>query len=135
MNVLSDASLKHEYSAYKVDTPADVLRIQAIYTIEAFNLRGESSLQYGKRAPLLDFATSALFVLGVAIATFRPHRTRYFLLAAWLWLTLLLGSVLTIDALFSPHIVVAIPVLFVFPALAVDAGWRAGPRRSGEPAG
>jgi dolichyl-phosphate-mannose-protein mannosyltransferase len=133
VTVLSEASLKHEYYAYKVDTPAEVLKTQVIYTLEAFNLRGESSLQYGRRGPLLDFATSALFVLGVAIATCRPRGTRYFFVAAWLWLTLLFGSVLTVDALFSPHVVVAIPVLFVFPALAVDAGWRAGTAAFGRP--
>jgi hypothetical protein len=45
------------------------------------------------------------------------------LLAAWFWLALLLGSVLTTDALFSPHLTVAIPVLALVPALLIDRLW------------
>ncbi len=122
--VLSRDNLAHEFDDYKVSSVADVLRLQALNTIEAFNLRGETSLQYGQTAPLLDFWSGALFVLGVAVVTTRLGEARYFLLAAWLWLTLLLGSVLTVDAMFSPHIVALHGTVAVLPALFLETGWR-----------
>jgi hypothetical protein len=39
------------------------------------------------------------------------------------WLALRLGSVLTTDAMFSPHIVVAIPALVLGAALVLDRAW------------
>ncbi|MGH2459049.1 MAG: ArnT family glycosyltransferase [Chloroflexota bacterium] len=123
--VLSPDNLAHEYGAYQVHSIADVLRVQAVNTLEAFNLRGETSNQYGQTGPLLDFGSGALLVLGAAIATTRLRQSRYFLLAAWLWLTLLLGSVLDLDALFSPHVVAMLGTLAVLPALVVETGWRA----------
>jgi len=122
--VLSPDNLAHEYDAYKVDSVGEVLRIQAINTIEAFNLRGETSLQYGQREPLLDFWSGAPFVLGVALVTTRLRQPRYFLLAAWLWLTMLFGSALTVDAMFSPHVVALLGTIAVLPALVVEMGWR-----------
>ena len=122
--VISTDNLAHEYDAYKVSSVGDVLRIQAINTIEAFNVRGETSLQYGQRGPLLDFWSGVLFVLGVAVATSCLRQPRYFLLAAWLWLTLLFGSVLTVDAMFSPHVVALLGTVAVLPALVVEMGWR-----------
>ncbi len=122
--VLQPDNLDHEYGVYHVHSAADVLRMQAINTIEAFNLRGETSLQYGQLGPLLDFWSGTLFVLGVALATTRIWQPRYFLLAMWLWLTLLLGSVMSVDAMFSPHIVALLGILAIFPALIVDTGWR-----------
>jgi len=117
-------NIRHELYSYHVDRVADVLRIQVINSIEAFNLRGGTGLQYASAAPLIDFWTSALFVLGLAFVTSRAHESRHFLLATWFWLTLLLGSVLTVDALFSPHAVGLIPVLFILAALVIDAGRR-----------
>jgi len=48
---------------------------------------------------------------------------RGILLASWVWLALILGSVLTTDALFSPHLVVALPALVLVPALTLERAW------------
>ncbi len=122
--VLRADNLKHQLGAYQVRTTREVLVRQAENTIAAFNLTGETSDQYDQRAPLLDFWSSALFVLGAALVTWSWRDPRHLLLAAWLWLTLLLGSVLTVDALFSPHLVPTLGVLALLPALALDVGWR-----------
>ncbi len=121
----SPENQRHELDAYRVSSMKDVLRIQAFNSLIAFNFRGETSGQYCHGAPLIDFWTSALFVLGGVVSTLRAYRARYFFLAIWFWLTLFFGSVLTVDALFSPRVIAIIPVLFIFSALTVDAGWRA----------
>jgi|GEM_PF-5203933 len=123
--VLQPGNLRHEYDSYKVNTVSAVLVHQVENTIAAFNLIGESSDQYDQRAPLLDFWSGAFFVLGVAVILSRWRQPRYLLVAAWLILTLFLGSVMTIDALFSPHLAAALGILAMIPALAVDVAWRA----------
>jgi len=123
--IFTQQNLAHSYSAYNVSTWQDVLRVQVVHTALAFNQRGETSLQYGQRAPLLDFWSGPLFVLGLAIATLSLRRAHFFLVTSWFWLTVIVGSVLTLDALASPRLVVIIPVLFIFAALFLDVGWRA----------
>ncbi len=123
--LLTPENLRHEMSAYGVASVGEVLGIQGQRTLEAFTYSGGSGLQYAHRGPLLDPWTGGLFVLGVGAFAFRVRRRSYGLLAAWLWSTLILGAVLTLDAPFSPHLVGMLPVLALLPALSVDAGWRA----------
>jgi hypothetical protein len=102
-----------------------VLAIQADRTLEAFNILGETSLQYGHTAPLLDFWTGALLAMSAVAILLRPGSARGFLLASWVWLTLVAGSVLTIDALFAPRVLPALPALVLGPALILDRAWLA----------
>ena len=115
----------HEADGYHVDTLPEVLAIQAERTLEAFNILGETSLQYGHPAPLLDFWTGALLAMSAIAILLRPGSARGFLLASWVWLTLVAGSVLTIDALFSPRVLLALPALVLGPALLLDRAWHA----------
>src|SRR5437660_12049491 len=50
--VTSPSNLAHELDAYQVTTIPQVLAIQAQHTLEAFHMRGETSLEYGHPAPL-----------------------------------------------------------------------------------
>jgi hypothetical protein len=50
---------------------ASVVGTQLVNALSAFNLRGETSVQYGHSGPLLDFWTAPFFVLGVAYAIAR----------------------------------------------------------------
>ena len=131
--VLRGENLRHEYGAYGVHSAGAVLARQAVNTLAAFNLKGETSDQYGQRAPLLDRWSGALFVLGAALVSATWRRPGPFLAGAWLWLTLLLGSVLTVDAAFSPRLVAAIGVFALLPALALDVGRCALVARFGGP--
>ncbi len=123
--LLRPDNLAHEYTAYHVSGPGQVLWHQFTNSIAAFNLRGETSLQYNQVAPLLDRWSGPLFVLGLALVTFRPGSPRHFMLASWFWLTVLLASVLTVDALFSPRIIAMLGVLAILPCLVIDLGRRA----------
>jgi hypothetical protein len=109
---------------YHVNSLAEVLAIQTQRTLEAFNLRGETSLQYGHPAPLFDPWTGGLLAVGALgiLLPFGGHQR--VLLALWVWMSLLIGSILTIDALFSPREVVVIPALVLVSALTLEYAWR-----------
>jgi 4-amino-4-deoxy-L-arabinose transferase-like glycosyltransferase len=122
--ITSPTNLEHELSGYRVGTLQEVLAIQTQHTLEAFNIRGETSLQYGHTAPLLDIWTGALLATSLLAILLRFGSWRSFLLVAWVWLTLFAGSVLTIDALFSPRVLLVLPALVLGPALILDRAWR-----------
>jgi hypothetical protein len=107
-----------------VSSLPEVLAIQAQHTLEAFHIRGETSLEYGHPGPLFDFWTGALLAMGAIGVLLRLGSAPGVLLASWVWLALLLGSVLTTDAMFSPHIVVAIPALVLAAALMLERAWQ-----------
>ena len=123
--ITSPENFQHEADGYHVDTLPEVLAIQADRTLEAFNILGETSLQYGHPTPLLDFWTGALLAMSAIAILLRPGSARGFLLASWVWLTLVAGSVLTVDALFSPRVLLALPALVLGPALILDRAWLA----------
>jgi 4-amino-4-deoxy-L-arabinose transferase-like glycosyltransferase len=129
--LFTESNLHHAYYTYQVDSIRDVLIEQVTRTVEAFNWRGETSLQHNHKGPLIDFWSAGLFVVGVAAFSLRWVRARFFLLGTWFWLTLLLGSVLTVDSLFSPRVIILVPAMVLFPALVVDTGWRAVARLIG----
>jgi 4-amino-4-deoxy-L-arabinose transferase-like glycosyltransferase len=129
--VFSPENLSYEFSFVGSHSVIDVLRVQLRNSLLAFNFQGEMSTQYQHAGPLLDFPTAALFVLGLSLVTLRPRDPRCFFLACWFWLTLILGSVLTVWALDSPRLIGILPAIIMMPALVVDAGWRAVAARFG----
>jgi 4-amino-4-deoxy-L-arabinose transferase-like glycosyltransferase len=132
--IFSPGGQQHAMGAYHVASLSDVLRIQVIRTLEAFQIRGETSLQYGHPAPLLDPWTGALVAIAILGVGLRLGSANGVLLAAWIWLTLLLGSVFTVDALFSPRVVPILPALALLPALLLDRAWFAVSRLGGNAA-
>lgn len=124
VSLFSPANLDHAKAQYGVERTREVVWIQAQRTLEAFNHSGETSTQYGRRGPLLDFWSASLLGLGFAVVLVRMRDARYFLVGSWILLSLLFGAVLTIDAPFSPRLVAVIPAIMVLPALALEVGWR-----------
>jgi streptogramin lyase/4-amino-4-deoxy-L-arabinose transferase-like glycosyltransferase len=120
--VFAAENRQHVVQAHQVASFAAAMRRQVLRSVGAFNYFGETSLQHGRRAPLLDFWTGAFFVLGVGAFGWRLRRSNTFLVALWFWSTLLLGGVFTVDAVFSPRLSGVLPVLFLFPALFLAAG-------------
>jgi hypothetical protein len=116
---------------YHVSTFQEVLAIQVQRTLEAFNIHGETSLQYGHPTPLLDFWTGGLLAMSAIGILLRPGSARGALLAGWVWLTLFVGSVLTVDALFSPRVLLALPALAIGAALVLEHAWQGVSRLAG----
>ncbi len=129
--VLSQANLKHTYEDSDADDPLEVLVLQTAHSLAAFNRRGERSEQHSHRAPLLDFWSGPLFAAGLIAFTALAWKRRYRLIAIWFWSSFVLGSVLTVDAMFSPRMIVALPVVFVFAGLILERAWRLAEPRIG----
>ncbi len=122
--VLSERNLQHTYQATETDDVPHVLALQLANSLAAFNWRGDRSMQHGHRAPLLDFWSGPIFAIGIIAFSLLALRRRYILITAWFWSSFVLGSVMTVDAMFSPRMIVAVPTIPVFIALIVDRGWR-----------
>ena len=116
-------NLDHLSQAYHTRDPWRVLGIQLWRTLAVFNYLGDTSGQYGFREPMLDFYTSAFFVLGLAYSLSQWRRWEHFFLQLWFWSNLVTGGILTIDAPFTPRLVGLVPVLFIFAGLALDQTW------------
>jgi DNA-binding beta-propeller fold protein YncE/4-amino-4-deoxy-L-arabinose transferase-like glycosyltransferase len=121
--IFSPHNLAHFFYAYHTRNPLQVLGIQTVHTLSVFNYRGDTSGQYGFREPILDFYTSVFFVLGLAYSLSQWRREHFFL-NLWFWATIVAGSILTVDAPFTPRLIGMIPVLFVFAGLALDKTWE-----------
>jgi 4-amino-4-deoxy-L-arabinose transferase-like glycosyltransferase len=110
---------QHTLSGWGTADPLQLLLIQTREALLVFNYKGDTSLQFGFSEPHLEPITAAMFLLGVAITLRRLWRWPYGLLHFWLWTTLFVGCVLTVDAPFGPRLVGAIPVPFIFAALPI----------------
>jgi 4-amino-4-deoxy-L-arabinose transferase-like glycosyltransferase len=130
--ITSPDNLQHELGGYHVGTFPEVLAIQLQHTLEAFNIRGETSLQYGHPTPLLDFWTGGLLAMSATGILLRLGSSRGALLAGWVWLTLFVGSAMTVDALFSPRVLLALPALAIGAALVLERAWHGVTRLTGQ---
>jgi 4-amino-4-deoxy-L-arabinose transferase-like glycosyltransferase len=127
--VLTPQNRQHQLDLLDADSTPEMLLIQAWRTLEAFNIFGETSDQYHhQNVPLLDLWTAALLVVGAVAMLRRITRPKYTLLNAWVWLTLIVGGALTIDAPFSPRLLVVLPALVILAAIALEGGWATAER-------
>jgi len=115
--------MTHLQGKYGVNSAVEVLREQAKRSLLTFYRYGDASTHFSLPKPFVAPLVAALFTLGLGYVIFRPRRMGNLLLAAWLLLTLLLGSVLTNDAPTWPHIVGLLLPLAMLAALAVDRLW------------
>lgn len=126
--LFAPSNLDHERRAYRESSTVRIVQTQVERTIEAVNRTGETSEQYGRPGkPLFDVWSAALVVPGAAYILFRIRRSSHLLLVLLLVVPLLAGA-LTVDALFSPRVLIALPALALLPALVLDAGYRTAER-------
>ena len=118
--IFSSRNTDHLSHAYHTRDPLRVLGIQTWHTLAIFNYWGDTSGQYGFREPILDFYTSAFFVLGLAYSLSQWRQWKHFFLHLWFWSTVVTGSILTIDAPSTPRLTGLVPLLFIFAGLALD---------------
>jgi len=114
-------------------TQWNMFKAQAGLTALMFNYEGDPNNVFNwARQPMLDPLTGVLFVLGVAYGVWKWRDRRCFLLLAWLVLTMLFGSVLTVGAPESQRTVGVTPALALLAGLAGERIWlnlNAGRRR------
>lgn len=124
--VLNPEIQTHLRGVHHTTSPSVIILSELRNVLEAFNYRGDGSGQYGWPGPLLDFWTSALFVLGFVYSLTRLREPGFLFCAFWFWSVAIIGGALTGGMPFSPRLVVFIPVVFIFPALVLDRVVAAG---------
>ncbi len=103
--------------------PSLVIRF-TLDTLKMFTFRGDPVWRYNlAERPVFEPISGALFYLGLALALLRWRQPRCALLLLWLPIALA-PSMITDSAPSFLRASGALPVVYVFPALAVEAAWR-----------
>lgn len=89
----------------------------------AFNYYHDRTVWYGATIPLMDFASSIFFLLGLVLATFRWRREPYLPFLVWFWLGLILGGMMTESPPSSQRLITLAPSASLFVALALTRTW------------
>lgn len=97
-----------------------ILLAQARGAFGGFIYEKDHSAFYDPQMPLLDRASSILFVLGLALALRRWRRPESALLAAWVVGMAVFGAMLLIDPPQSARYVIASPAMCLLIALAIS---------------
>lgn len=97
-----------------------ILIAQARGAFGGFIYEKDHSAFYDPQMPLLDSASSILFVLGLALAIRRWRRPEAALLAAWVLGVAVFGAMLLIDPPQSARYVIASPAMCLLIALAIS---------------
>jgi 4-amino-4-deoxy-L-arabinose transferase-like glycosyltransferase len=93
-------------------------------TLKMFTFRGDPVWRYNLAGrPVFEPLSGALFYLGLALALFRWRQSRYAFLVLWLSLALV-PSMVTDSAPSFLRASGALPAIYIFPALAIEASWR-----------
>ena len=94
--------------------------------IAGFGLRGDPLWRQGIAGrPVFDPVLAMLFYAGVALCLWRWRQPRHAFVLLWLGAAII-PSLVTVDAPSTIRLINALPVLMVFPLLAVDAVERFG---------
>lgn len=112
--------MKHLLEKYAAGSTAEVWVEQVKLTFLTFFNVGDSSTHFGYPGPMVGMLTSVLLVLGVGFAVRRLRDPRLFALIAWITVTLILGSVITNDPPFWPHIAIVLPAVMMLAGVAAE---------------
>ena len=103
--------------------PSQVIRF-TLDTLKMFTFRGDPVWRYNLAGrPVFELISGVLFYLGLALALFRWRQPRYAFLVLWLSIALV-PSMITDSAPSFLRASGALPVVYIFPALAIEAAWR-----------
>ncbi len=93
-------------------------------TLKMFTFRGDPVWRYNLAGrPVFEPLSGALFYLGLLIAMLRWRQPRYAFLLVWLPIALV-PSMITDSAPSFLRASGALPVVYIFPALAADTAWH-----------
>jgi hypothetical protein len=100
-------------------TVLQLLSNQVLKSVLAFNYFTDPTFHYRPGIPLLRFASSIFFVVGLTYSLRRWRQRKYFLLVVWFFLVILFGGVLLENPPSSPRLVLSIPPVVLFVVLGV----------------
>jgi hypothetical protein len=122
--VFSAEVAEHVRNVSGTSSPAGVLA-QHLWQTAGFWFGGyDTSFQYGYRSGFVEPTLLVPFILGLGLALRQLRRPGISLFLLWQAETLVAGSVLSVDALFSPHLAGMATAVLFFPALFFDEAWR-----------
>ena len=102
----------------------DQLWAQATKALAVFHSPGDTSVQFGLHAPMLDFLSGVLIVAGIGTALARPLHPAHLIAILWIFLPLMTGGALTVGTPFYPRLSGIVP----FAAIAIAIGWSRSAR-------
>ena len=136
-SIFNPESREHLSHGYHTTSLARMLLIQLREALSIFHFAGDTSVQYGYQAPLLDLFSGVFFLAGTGSLIARTFQPLASIPLLWISIPLLLGGVLTIDTPFYPRMSGIVPfVAFVIgvgvlrSAEALSAAFVSTPRRS-----
>jgi 4-amino-4-deoxy-L-arabinose transferase-like glycosyltransferase len=120
VTIWSPGVWKHATATYQVTNFGDVLWIQAMRTFLTFYLYGDSSPQFSFPRPIVAPLTASLMTIGASVSLLRIRDARSFCLLMWIFLTFVLGGVLTYDPPFWPHLNIVLPAVMLLAGVGAD---------------
>lgn len=111
---------EHQVSAYRATSVSEVLIEQTKRVLLTFHLYGDGSPHFALPRPMVSPLTAALLVIGLGYCLSRLRDTRLFTLVAWIFLTFVLGGIITYDPPYWPHLNIVLPAVALISALAAD---------------
>ncbi|NOX63990.1 MAG: glycosyltransferase family 39 protein, partial [Chloroflexi bacterium] len=115
--------MQHLMNKYGAQTVSNVWWEQTKRTLLTFFSYGDASTHFAFPGPIVSTLTAVLFTLGLAYALRHVRDERSFVLVVWVVLVLLLGSIVTNDAPFWPHIIIVLPAVALLAAWAAERAW------------
>jgi hypothetical protein len=116
-----DIVWQHQLASYHTESPFVVLLQQTWRTFLTLHLTGDGSPHFAFQRPMVSSFTAMFFILGLGYALTRLKNIRLFMLLAWIFLTFILGGVLTADPPYWPHLNIALPPIMLVAALGIES--------------
>jgi 4-amino-4-deoxy-L-arabinose transferase-like glycosyltransferase len=122
--VFSAEAAGHVRDASGTSSPAGILAHHLRQTAGFWFGGSDTSLQYGYHGGFIEPSLLVPFILGLGLALRQLRHPGMSLFLLWQAETLVAGSVLSVDPLFSPHLAGMATAVLFFPALFFDEAWR-----------
>ena len=133
VTLLNPTVIEHLMTKYHVDSALAVVWENLKRSLLMFSAYGDASTHFSLGKPMVDLLTASSLMLGVGIAFRRMRQARYFLLLVWLFGTMFLGSIITNDAPFWPHLTILLIPVAILAAVALARLWSVLTGWFGEP--
>ena len=123
VSLLNPQVIDHLRGKYGVTSVAGVLQEQVRRSLLMFHRYGDNSTHFSLQRPMVDLLTATLLTLGLGYALLRLRQKGNFLFVSWLLITMVLGSMLTNDPPYWPHLVGILLPAAALAALGLDRLW------------